>query len=126
MSGSRASGAEGYRFESCRVPAELEEEIEEEIADRTRDRAEYKIHVAVQKRVANEDPSPGVPPACRRAVPERSETRRLAPNDLRLLPDRKRHACSVADLPFVDDVPVAPVAEPPVDRRVDVTGNSMG
>jgi hypothetical protein len=37
------------------VPAELDEEI----ADRTRDRAEYKIHVAVQKRVAKQDP-PGI------------------------------------------------------------------
>ena len=37
------------------VPAELDEEI----ADRTRDRAEYKIHVAVQKRVAKQDP-PGL------------------------------------------------------------------
>lgn len=37
------------------VPAELEEEI----ADRTRDRAEYKIHVAVQKRVTKQDP-PGL------------------------------------------------------------------
>lgn len=37
------------------VPAELDEEI----ADRTRDRAEYKIHVAVQKRVARQDP-PGL------------------------------------------------------------------
>ena len=35
------------------VPAELDEEI----ADRTRDRAEYKIHVAVQKRVTKQDPS---------------------------------------------------------------------
>jgi hypothetical protein len=34
------------------VPAELDEEI----ADRSRDRAEYKIHVAVQKRVASNDP----------------------------------------------------------------------
>jgi hypothetical protein len=33
------------------VPAELDEEI----ADRSRDRAEYKIHVAVQKRVAKQD-----------------------------------------------------------------------
>ncbi len=37
------------------VPAELDEEI----ADRTRDRAEYKIHVAVQKRVGRQDP-PGI------------------------------------------------------------------
>lgn len=37
------------------VPAELEEEI----ADRSRDRAEYKIHVAVQKRVTKQDP-PGL------------------------------------------------------------------
>jgi hypothetical protein len=37
------------------VPAELDEEI----ADRARDRAEYKIHVAVQKRVAKNDP-PGL------------------------------------------------------------------
>ena len=37
------------------VPAEMDEEI----ADRTRDRAEYKIHVAVQKRVAKQDP-PGI------------------------------------------------------------------
>ena len=37
------------------VPAELDEEM----ADRTRDRAEYKIHVAVQKRVAKQDP-PGL------------------------------------------------------------------
>jgi hypothetical protein len=37
------------------VPAELDEEI----ADRTRDRAEYKIHVAVQKRVTKQDP-PGL------------------------------------------------------------------
>jgi hypothetical protein len=37
------------------VPAELDEEM----ADRTRDRAEYKIHVAVQKRVAKQDP-PGI------------------------------------------------------------------
>jgi hypothetical protein len=37
------------------VPAELDEEI----ADRSRDRAEYKIHVAVQKRVAKSDP-PGL------------------------------------------------------------------
>ena len=37
------------------VPAELDEEI----ADRGRDRAEYKIHVAVQKRVARQDP-PGL------------------------------------------------------------------
>ena len=37
------------------VPAELDEEI----ADRTRDRAEYKIHVAVQKRVSKQDP-PGL------------------------------------------------------------------
>jgi hypothetical protein len=35
------------------VPAEMDEEI----ADRTRDRAEYKIHVAVQKRVTKQDPS---------------------------------------------------------------------
>jgi ribosomal protein L31E len=35
------------------VPAELDEEI----ADRGRDRAEYKIHVAVQKRVAKPDSS---------------------------------------------------------------------
>lgn len=34
------------------VPAELDEEI----ADRSRDRAEYKIHVAVQKRVAKQEP----------------------------------------------------------------------
>ena len=37
------------------VPAELDEEI----ADRTRDKAEYKIHVAVQKRVTKQDP-PGL------------------------------------------------------------------
>ena len=37
------------------VPAEMDEEI----ADRTRDRAEYKIHVAVQKRVLKQDP-PGL------------------------------------------------------------------
>lgn len=37
------------------VPAELDEEI----VDRTRDKAEYKIHVAVQKRVAKDD-SPGL------------------------------------------------------------------
>ena len=37
------------------VPAELDEEP----ADRTRDRTEYKIHVAVQKRVAKQDP-PGI------------------------------------------------------------------
>lgn len=37
------------------VPAELDEEM----ADRSRDRAEYKIHVAVQKRVAKQDP-PGL------------------------------------------------------------------
>jgi hypothetical protein len=37
------------------VPAELEEEI----ADRSRDWAEYKIHVAVQKRVSKQDP-PGL------------------------------------------------------------------
>ena len=37
------------------VPAELDEEV----ADRGRDRAEYKIHVAVQKRVAKQDP-PGL------------------------------------------------------------------
>ena len=37
------------------VPAELDEEI----ADRAHDRAEYKIHVAVQKRVAKQDP-PGI------------------------------------------------------------------
>ncbi len=37
------------------VPAELDEET----ADRTRDRAEYKIHVAIQKRVAKQDP-PGL------------------------------------------------------------------
>lgn len=37
------------------VPAELDEEI----ADRTRDRAEYKIHVAVQERVARQHP-PGI------------------------------------------------------------------
>jgi hypothetical protein len=37
------------------VPAELDEEI----ADRSRDRAEYKIHVAVQKRVTTNDP-PGL------------------------------------------------------------------
>ena len=37
------------------VPAELDEEI----ADRTRDKAEYKIHVAVQKRVAKQEP-PGL------------------------------------------------------------------
>ena len=35
------------------VPAELDEEI----ADRGRDRAEYKIHVAVQKRVGKQNPS---------------------------------------------------------------------
>ena len=40
------------------VPAELDEEI----ADRSRDRAEYKIHVAVQKRVTKSDP-PGLDPA---------------------------------------------------------------
>ena len=34
------------------VPAELDEEV----ADRAHDRAEYKIHVAVQKRVAKQDP----------------------------------------------------------------------
>ena len=37
------------------VPAELDEEI----ADRARDRAEYKIHIAIQKRVAKQDP-PGL------------------------------------------------------------------
>ncbi len=37
------------------VPAELDEEM----ADRSRDRAEYKIHVAVQKRVTKQDP-PGL------------------------------------------------------------------
>lgn len=37
------------------VPAELDEEI----ADRTRDRADYKIHVAVQKRIAQQEP-PGL------------------------------------------------------------------
>jgi len=37
------------------VPAELDEEI----ADRARDRAEYKIHVAVQKRVSQQE-SPGL------------------------------------------------------------------
>lgn len=37
------------------VPAELDEEM----ADRSRDRAEYKIHVAVQKRVAKQNP-PGL------------------------------------------------------------------
>lgn len=37
------------------VPAELDEEM----ADRSRDRAEYKIHVAIQKRVAKQDP-PGL------------------------------------------------------------------
>ena len=37
------------------VPAELDEET----SDRTRDKAEYKIHVAVQKRVAKQDP-PGI------------------------------------------------------------------
>ncbi len=37
------------------VPAELDEEI----ADRMRDRTEYKIHVAVQKRVGRQDP-PGI------------------------------------------------------------------
>ncbi len=37
------------------VPAELDEEI----ADRSHDRAEYKIHVAVQKRVTKQDP-PGL------------------------------------------------------------------
>ena len=37
------------------VPAELDEEI----ADRSRDRAEYKIHVAVQKRVSKQEP-PGL------------------------------------------------------------------
>ena len=37
------------------VPAELDEEM----ADRSRDRAEYKIHVAVQKRVSKQDP-PGL------------------------------------------------------------------
>ena len=37
------------------VPAELDEEI----ADRSRDRAEYKIHIAVQKRVAKQEP-PGL------------------------------------------------------------------
>jgi hypothetical protein len=37
------------------VPAELDEEL----ADRSRERAEYKIHVAVQKRVAKNDP-PGL------------------------------------------------------------------
>lgn len=34
-------------------------ELDEEMADRSRDRAEYKIHVAVQKRVAKQDP-PGL------------------------------------------------------------------
>lgn len=34
------------------VPAELDEEV----ADRSRDRAEYKIHIAVQKRVTKQDP----------------------------------------------------------------------
>ena len=37
------------------VPAELDEEV----ADRSHDRAEYKIHVAVQKRVTTQDP-PGL------------------------------------------------------------------
>jgi hypothetical protein len=37
------------------VPAEMDEEV----ADRSRDRAEYKIHVAVQKRVVRNDP-PGL------------------------------------------------------------------
>jgi hypothetical protein len=37
------------------VPAELNEEM----ADRTRDKAEYKVHVAIQKRVAKQDP-PGL------------------------------------------------------------------
>jgi hypothetical protein len=37
------------------VPAELDEEI----ADRSRDRSEYKIHVAVQKRVAKQV-APGI------------------------------------------------------------------
>jgi hypothetical protein len=37
------------------VPAELDEEM----ADRTRDKAEYKIHVAVQKRVAKQA-TPGI------------------------------------------------------------------
>ena len=37
------------------VPAELDEEM----ADRSRDQAEYKIHVAVQKRVTTQDP-PGL------------------------------------------------------------------
>jgi len=37
------------------VPAELDEEI----ADRSRDHAEYKIHIAVQKRVAKQAP-PGL------------------------------------------------------------------
>ena len=37
------------------VPAELDEEI----ADRTRDRTDYKIHVAVQKRVSKQEP-PGL------------------------------------------------------------------
>ena len=37
------------------VPAELDEEM----ADRSRDKAEYKIHVAVQKRVMKQDP-PGL------------------------------------------------------------------
>lgn len=37
------------------VPAELDEEM----ADRSRDKAEYKIHVAVQKRVAMQEP-PGL------------------------------------------------------------------
>lgn len=37
------------------VPAELDEEI----ADRSRDQAEYKIHIAVQKRVAKQEP-PGL------------------------------------------------------------------
>ena len=32
---------------------------DEEIADRSRDKAEYKIHVAVQKRVAKQEP-PGL------------------------------------------------------------------
>jgi hypothetical protein len=37
------------------LPAELDEEI----SDRTRDRAEYKIHLAVQKRVTQQE-SPGL------------------------------------------------------------------
>jgi hypothetical protein len=45
------------------VPAELDEEI----ADRTRDRAEYKVHVAVQKRVVRQEP-PGIDAAAVDAI----------------------------------------------------------